>query len=312
MKPSPRRTPARAKPKSKPKPAAAARQAGKPDAAAAPTGPRPVYVLSDSTAKLGRHVLTALLTQFPRGAFRIASRAFLDDPAKLEAAFDDVRAAPGLVFHAFVSPELKRLAARLGDRARVPHRDMTGPLVDFIAAESGLAPACDRRLLHGVDDAYERRIAAIDFTLEHDDGLGLDTLRDADVVLVGVSRTGKTPTSILLALEGLKTANVALASEVDPPPQLLAMPKERVVALVVDPGRLSQIRTRRHATWGMSDTTYNREEAVEREITWSRRLFARQGWWVMDVTRQAIEETAARVVERLAARGGGGVATRDG
>src|SRR5204863_4187172 len=126
-----------------------------------------------------------------------------------------------------------------------------------------------------------------------------DTLGRADVVLAGVSRTSKTPTCIYLAQQGYKAGNVALAVEVEPPRELLAMPREKVIGLVIDPQRLSAIRTRRITDWGMSDTGYNVLEAVRREVAWSRKLFARQGWEVLDVTSQAIEETAGRIVERL-------------
>jgi regulator of PEP synthase PpsR (kinase-PPPase family) len=150
-----------------------------------------------------------------------------------------------------------------------------------------------------VDAAYTRRVKAVEFALEHDDGLGLDTLHEADVVLVGVSRTSKTPTCMYLAQQGYKAANVSLASGVEPPAQLMALPKGKVAALAIDPRQLAEIRSRRQTAWKMADTSYNLPGAVAAEVAWSRRLFARAGWAVFDVTDQAIEETAARVVDRL-------------
>jgi [pyruvate, water dikinase]-phosphate phosphotransferase / [pyruvate, water dikinase] kinase len=244
-------------------------------------------------------MLAAFLTQFPTGTFVTRVRCFLDSPRKLEAVFGEVAATPGAVMHALVDGEAKALVARRCEALGLPHCDLTGPFVRFLSETSGVAPAPDRSRLHDVDEAYQRRVKAVEFALEHDDGLGLDTLHDADVVLVGVSRTSKTPTCMYLAQQGHKAGNVSLAINVAPPAQLLALPASKVAALVIDPGQLAQIRSRRQAGWHMPDTTYNEADSVEAEVQWSRRLFARHGWATFDVTNQAIEETAARIVERL-------------
>lgn len=261
--------------------------------------PRLIYALSDSTGNLPRHMLAAFLTQFPDDTFTVRARNFLDSAAKLEAAFKEIRAEPGMVMHALVEPAMKWRAVELCVEAGVPACDMTGVFVEFIAQSSGVAPVPNLRRLHGVDAAYQRRVKAVEFALEHDDGLGLETLADADVVLVGVSRTSKTPTCMYLAQQGHKAANVSLAINLDPPAQLLALRKEKVAALVIDARQLAEIRTRRQTAWQMADTSYNLPAAVEAEVAWSRRLFARQGWAVFDVTNQAIEETAARITDRL-------------
>jgi [pyruvate, water dikinase]-phosphate phosphotransferase / [pyruvate, water dikinase] kinase len=258
-----------------------------------------LYLLSDSTGNLARHMVTAFLTQFPKDAFTVRPRTFLESADRIEAVFREITAEPGIVFHAFVAPEAKALVARRGRELGVKSCDLTGKFVEFLAEASGVAPEPSRQRLHDVDHAYHLRIRAIDFTLDHDDGLGLETLGGADIVLAGVSRTSKTPTSIYLAQQGYRVANVSLAERVEPPPQLLAMPKDRVAALVIDPVTLSEIRSRRQTAWKMADTSYNELDAVKQEVAWSRRLFARQGWAVFDVTDQAIEETAARIVERL-------------
>ena len=261
--------------------------------------PRLVYVLSDSTGNLPRHMLTAFLTQFPPSAFDLRPRSFLDSEAKVRSALEEVAAAPGVVMHALVDPATKRLVARECRRLKTPQCDLTGGFVEFLSAASGIKPFPDRARLHDVDAAYRRRVKAVEFALEHDDGLGLDTLHDADVVLVGVSRTGKTPTCMYLAQQGYKAGNVSLAIQTTPPAQLLVLPRDKVAALVIDPAQLAQIRSRRQVAWHMPDTSYNEADTVEAEVQWSRRLFARQGWATFDVTNQAIEETAGRIVERL-------------
>src|SRR5262249_54758647 len=122
---------------------------------------------------------------------------------------------------------------------------------------SGVKPSADHTQLHETGEAYHGRIRALEFTLEHDDGLGLNTISEADIVLAGVSRTSKTPTSIYLAQQGFRTANVALAMEVQPPAELLKLDAKKVVGLIIDPDHLVDIRSRRQSDWRMSSTSYN-------------------------------------------------------
>jgi regulator of PEP synthase PpsR (kinase-PPPase family) len=267
---------------------------------------RIIYVLADSTGNLPRHMLRALLTQFPADAFEVRVKPFLHDAERLRDVMDVIEAEPGIVLHALVSRAAKAAIEAFCTSSGLPCYDLTGGLVDFLAAASGLQPSEDPRALHNVDEVYRRRIEAIEFAMAHDDGLGLDTLHQADVVLAGVSRTSKTPTTIYLAQQGLKAGNVALAMPVEPPRQLLALPPKKVVGLVIDPSQLFEIRHRRRQEWHMGDSGYNDPQAIEAEIQWSRRLFARQGWAIIDVTNQAIEETAARISQRLGLKPMGG------
>ena len=256
-----------------------------------------LHVLSDSTGNLARHVLSAIFTQFPPDTFLIRPHMFLNRPEKLEQALAKLAAAPGPVVHAVVSPAHKALIADRAAAMGVPSFDLTGGLVEFLTGLTGVTPSSDVGKLHHTNHAYHQRIRAIDFTLDHDDGLGLDTVHEADIVLTGVSRTSKTPTSIMLAQQGFKVANVSLARQVEPPPQLLSLPREKVVGLLIDPRQLAEIRTRRQQAWRMDNTSYNEADSVAEEVAWSRRLFTRQGWATVDITDRAVEETAARIVE---------------
>ena len=190
----------------------------------------------------------------------------------------------------------------IGKRCKVMKllcHDLTGPTVEFLAKAAGIEPLVDTSRLHLVDAEYQRRIDAMEYTLNHDDGLGIATLAEADVVLVGVSRVSKTPTGILLAQRGLRAANVALAMEVEPPAELLAMPPKKVIGLTIEPVQLAEIRSRRQEEWGMQTTRYNERQHVAREVAWARKLFAQHRWRTLDVTDQAVEETAARIVQLL-------------
>ncbi|HEX8523505.1 MAG TPA: pyruvate, water dikinase regulatory protein [Tepidisphaeraceae bacterium] len=261
--------------------------------------PVPLYILSDSTGNLPRHMVAAFLTQFPPGTFDVRMETFLQNAARVADALEKIATEPGIVFHAVISPEQKEVIAAFCAERDIAARDITGGFVDFLAEHSGVAPSPDAKNLHSTGEAYQARIRAMEFTLEHDDGLGLGTIGEADIVLTGISRTSKTPTSIYLAQQGYRTANVALAMEVAPPAELLKLPGSKVVGLIIDPLMLVNIRTNRQTGWRMGMSSYNDPNHVMEEIDWSRRLFRKQGWPVLDVTGTAIEETAAKIVGLL-------------
>jgi [pyruvate, water dikinase]-phosphate phosphotransferase / [pyruvate, water dikinase] kinase len=261
--------------------------------------PREICVLSDSTANLARHLLAAVMTQFPAGAASVRFESFVRTAARADEVLRGLGPDVAGVCHAIVSASLKRRVEAHCAAAGVPCLDLTGGVMKFLRTVTGARPQADVRALHRLDAIYRRRIGAMEFTLCHDDGLGLDSLADADVVLVGVSRTSKTPTSILLAQQGYRTANVSLAAGIAPPTQLLAMPRRKVIGLTMRPEQLALIRARRQTAWRMAPTTYSGGDSVAGELAWCRRLFREQGWAVLDVTDQAVEETAARIVEML-------------
>lgn len=258
-----------------------------------------IYVLSDSTGNLPRHLLMALLTQFPAGSASVRYETFVRSEARLQEVLANIADRRAIICHAIISPELKRKIAAHCRKKRWPCYDLTGGLVRFLHRATGVEPCSDVTALHPIDEAYRQRIGAMEFTLNHDDGLGTETLAEADIVLAGVSRTGKTPTSILLAQQGYRTANVSLAMGVEVPASLLKMPGNKVIGLSISPSQLALIRARRQAAWQMSQTNYDQPESVADEIAWSRKLFQRQGWATLDVTDQAVEETAARIIELI-------------
>lgn len=259
----------------------------------------PLYVLSDSTGNLAKHMVTSFLTQFPDGAFDLKLRPFIGEQKRLDKSLAEISTHPGIVFHAVVSPSLKSDISLRCQDLQNPCCDLTGPTVDFLAHASRIKPLSDQQRLHQVDHVYCDRINAMAFTLEHDDGLGLPTLGQSDVVIIGVSRTGKTPTSIYLAMQGYRTANVSLATGIEVPAQLFELPRGKAIGFIIDPHQLAEIRTRRQSAWRMTPTDYNDPNKVEEEIQWCRRVFAKLHCPVLDVTDQAIEETAARALDIL-------------
>lgn len=242
-------------------------------------------------------MLTAFATQFPAGALSVHFETFLRDESQLSRTLEKAAAENAVVCHAMVSPRFKKQISDFCSEHELPCCDLTGGIVDFLSRHTGVAACTDVGSLHCLDESYKQRIAALEFALGHDDGLGAETLIDADIVLVGVSRTSKTPTSIFLAHQGYRVANVSLALQIEPPAQLLAMPSGKVVALTIRPEQLVLIRARREAAWQMKDSAYRDPEYVIQEVDSARRLFAKHRWPVLDVTDHAIEETAARIVE---------------
>ncbi|MCC6422045.1 MAG: kinase/pyrophosphorylase [Phycisphaerales bacterium] len=259
---------------------------------------RPIYILSDSTGNLARHMLTAILTQFPESSFTLRTWTFLRTKEQIHQALKSAVDDKAIIFHAMVSDEDKQHIANHCRQLGLSQCDLTGGFVEFLSSHSGVMPTANLGRLHFTSHEYHHRIRSLEFTLDHDDGLGLETIHKADLVLTGVSRTSKTPTSIYLAQQGYRVANVALAMGIDPPAQLLAL-KEKVVGLVIDPMQLSEIRTNRQTGWRMGNTSYNDPQSVSREVAWSKKLFVSRGWPILDVTDQAIEETAARIVNLL-------------
>ncbi len=258
-----------------------------------------LHVISDSTGNLSKHMVTAFLTQFAAGTFEIRPWNFVTSDDRIDRTLNMIASIGGAVMHAVVSTKHKQQIESFCHKHHIACCDMTGAFVDFLALASGVEPRQDVGALHEVSDEYHRRIEAIEFTMQHDDGLGVSRLQEADVILVGVSRTSKTPTCIYLAQQGYKAANVAIAIEAPVPAELLAMKHRKVVGLLIDPIRLIEVRQTRQRDWHMVGTSYTDYEHVDREVTWSRQLFNRQGWPTLDVTKTAVEETAAKVIHLL-------------
>ena len=223
----------------------------------------------------------------------------------LERIVPELKANPGLVLFTLVNPEtrahLEKVCATFGFPA-VPILDrVTAALEKALGQEAHGRPGRQ----HKMDQAYFERVEAIQFTIAHDDGIGWENWEQADIVLAGVSRSSKTPTSIYLANRGYKVANIPLVVESPPPPKLFELQHPMVVGLTTAPERLVQIRRNRLLTLNeQSHTSYVDNDQVKDEVAFARRMFADNGWPVIDVTRRSIEETAAAVIKLYSERDG--------
>jgi len=270
-----------------------------------------LHLVSDSTGETLETIAKAALARFDNADVVRHFWPMVRSLQHLERIVEDIARNPGLVLFTLVDGEIRQ---HLEDRCRALSLPAVAVLDQAIDALAGMLgqPARGRPgRQHLMDDAYFNRVEAIQYTIAHDDGVAWEDWEEADIVLAGVSRTSKTPTSIYLANRGYKVANIPVVIESPPPPALFGLRRPLVVGLVTAPERLVQVRRNRLLLLNQSpDTSYVDEERVKREIQFARRIFADNGWAVIDVTRRSIEETAAAVInlynERAAAQAGGG------
>ena len=259
-----------------------------------------LHLVSDATGETNHQVARACLVQF--GDIRTNEHVWtlVRTPAHIEKILASATENPGPVLFTLVDPELRRILQDGCQRINVPCVSILDAVVDTLSAYLGTAIARPRPGgQHELDAAYFDRIEAMNFTIAHDDGQMAQTLHEADIVLLGVSRTSKTPTSLYLANRGYKTANIPIVPSVDLPAELFQLTDPFVIGLTNDPNRLIQIRQNRILILNQRDNTdYVDLEQVRQEVHNARRLFAKQGWPVIDVTRRSIEETAAAVLQR--------------
>jgi regulator of PEP synthase PpsR (kinase-PPPase family) len=259
-----------------------------------------VHLVSDSTGETLNAMAKAVCARFDHVLPIEHVYALVRSKRQLDRVLREIESAPGMVLHTIVDRDL-RTALESGCRElEMPCVAALDPLVASLARYLGAAISTRVGAQHALDTDYFNRIDALDFAIAHDDGQGFDALEAADVILVGVSRTSKTPTTIYLAHRGVRAANVPLVPGSEPPAQLFEVRRPLVVGLTVSPDRLIQIR--RNRLIGLRedrDTEYVELESVREETVRARRLFEKQGWPVIDVTRRSIEETAAAVINLL-------------
>lgn len=256
-----------------------------------------LHLLSDSTGETLENIAKAALAQYDDVETIRHFWPMVRSEAHLERILQEIAHNPGLVLFTLVSGEMRRaLETRcraLGLPAVAPLDPVNDALSNLLGQQAKARPGRQ----HVLDAAYFARVDAIQFTIAHDDGIGWENWEEADIVLAGVSRTSKTPTSIYLANRGYKTANIPIVPESPPPAKLFELEHPIVVGLTTSADRLIQVRRNRLLSLNQSpETSYVDQEAVTREVAFARRMFADNGWPVIDVTRRSIEETAAAIV----------------
>ncbi len=262
-----------------------------------------LHLVSDSTGETLESVAKAGLARFEGVEAIKHFWPMVRSEGHLDRVFEEIGKRPGLVIYTLVSgPVRARLETRCAAMG-LPMVSALDPTIDALSELLGQSATTRPGRQHIMDAAYFRRVDAINYTMVHDDGQQSDNWEEADIVLAGVSRSSKTPTSIYLANRGYKTANMPVVPQSPPPASLFTLTRPLVVGLTTSPERLVQIRRNRLLTMGQTtDTDYVELDRVAAEVAFARRLFADHDIPVIDVTRRSIEESAAAIINLYQAR----------
>jgi regulator of PEP synthase PpsR (kinase-PPPase family) len=262
-----------------------------------------IHLVSDATGETLNAIVNAALAQFEGVDVQVHSYALVRSEHQLNRAIDHIAISPGLVFFTLVNLRLREmLLARCGTLNIACVDVMERPVME-LSKFLGIAETHRPGGQHEVDQRYLARIEALNFTIQHDDGQSLDSIHEAEVILVGASRTSKTPTCVYLAIRGIRAANIPLVPGMALPAPLTQARGPMVVGLWVSPDRLVQVRRNRLTSMGEErDTNYIDLDTVRAEIAATRKLFDQNDWPQIDVSRRSIEETAAAVMNLLSER----------
>lgn len=256
-----------------------------------------IYAVSDATGTTAERVVRAALVQFDDHRIEITRCGNIRNTDQIREIVSQARETGGFVVHTFVYENLRHVMLTEGRAQNVTTIDLMGPLLARLTELLATPPRSEPGLFEPFDTAYLQRIEAINFSVRHYDGRSIDDLDQAEIVLVGVSRTSKTPLSIFLANRGWKVANVPIALGIEPPPQLFELPRRRVCGLVIKPERLTELRKARIQRLGTPISGYADLEHIRNEVTYAYHIFERRrDWPLVDVTAKPIEEAASEVV----------------
>jgi regulator of PEP synthase PpsR (kinase-PPPase family) len=263
-----------------------------------------LHVVSDATGETAARLVLALEAQFPEQEFEEIRHPRVETVDDLRLAVARMKGRPAVVVYTLVDPEMRDEMRRLCRSAKLHYCDLLGHPIDAVARVSGLPAKMKPGSRPPLNEQYFKRVSAMEFAVKFDDGIG-EGLHGADIVLVGVSRTSKTPLSIYLGYLGYKAANVPIVRGIEPPADLYRVDAAKVVGLTIDATRLMEIRSRRvqHAR---GSRRYSELEGIFEELDFARSVHRRLGCPVLDITDASVEETAHRalrlVEERTAER----------
>ena len=262
-----------------------------------------IHLVSDSTGETLSTIAKAVLVQYKNLDFQQHMHSLVRNKRQIESVYEEIKERPGVVLCTLYDFELKKTLQTLCDELSIPLIDPLDSIHQSLTSVYGIKGSPIIGGQHQLNTEYFERIDAMNYTLAHDDGVISGDLNAADVILVGVSRTSKTPTSIYLANRGIKTANIPFVNNIPLPHELTVVKHPLIVGLVATPERIIQIRKNRlMALNAKDDSSYVDKRLVSEEIVKAKKLFESSNWPVIDVTRKSIEETAAEVMLLLRGR----------
>ena len=257
-----------------------------------------IYAISDSIGETAESVVKATVSQFIEEKFDITRVPYVRDKAQIDKVLEEAAQHKAVVCYTIVSPELREHIADKALSLDVQVVDVLGPMIKSIEKATGMVPRNQAGLIHSLDHEYFKRVEAVEFAVKYDDGKNPMGLLKADVVIIGVSRTSKTPLSMYLAHKRIKVANVPLVPELAPPEELFKVPAHKVVGLLIDPYKLNEIRSTRLKTMGLSDdAVYADVKRIAEELEYAKGIMRRIHCPIINVSNRAIEETAGMILD---------------
>jgi regulator of PEP synthase PpsR (kinase-PPPase family) len=269
------------------------------------SGGHRIVLVSDGTGETAAQMTKAALVQFSEAEHAYFTRyKNVRNEAQIEAICEDAAVNRDLVVYTIVSPQLRAFLQTKAREKSINCVDLLGPLLIGLGSYFGYEPRAIAGLLHDINESYFRRIEAVEYTVQHDDGKDFTGLDKADLVILGISRTSKTPLSMYLSHQGWKVANIPLILGFEPPKELLAIDQRRIIGLTIDPEKLSEIRRNRLERLGQNQGgDYADQEMVTQELDYANELFKKNRRWpVFNVTGKALEETASEIIRLMASR----------
>lgn len=256
-----------------------------------------LHLVSDSTGETVGSVARAVIAQFDGVEAEEFNWTLVRTKTQMDRVITAIDESPGMVLYTLVDKDLAEHLKKACQKHGQPCIGVLNPVLNELSAYLGEETHAAPGKQHQMDQDYFDRVDAINYTLSHDDSQGHWELDDADIILVGPSRTSKSPTCVYLAYKGYKAANVPFVLGVDLPPSLFTVTEPFIVGLTISPDRLQQIRKERLNSLKQEDTNYVDVEMIHKEIDESRKLFRKYNWPVIDVTRKSVEETAATILQ---------------
>ncbi len=258
---------------------------------------RPIFVISDSTGETAEKLLQAVLSQFSVNKPKVIRKIYIRTEEQIADIVKEAREKEGIVLFTFVSEMLRNVMREEALKTGLLAVDILGPLLTAMSYFLGIIPQSTPGLLHRVDTDYFSRIEAVQYTVKHDDGQETLTIDQADIVLVGPSRTAKTPLSIYLAQFGYKVANIPIVLNIPLPKDIHKVAQNKVVGLVIDPYRLREIREARMLKMHYTVPGYAEIPQITQELAYCRELYRQNPkWGIVDVTGRAVEEVTTDVI----------------
>lgn len=255
-----------------------------------------LHMISDATGETLLAAGRAVSAQYPSHRAIEHVYPLIRSESQLRGVIDQIDAEPGIVLYTVVDETIAAEIDKACQKIGVPCASVLEPVISTFQSYLGRVKMRRASAQHVLNADYFRRIDALNFTMEHDDGLMPETIDEADIILVGISRTSKTPTSIYLANRGIKTANIPLVPGIELPPPLLQTRNPLIVGLIASVDRVATVRSARDLDGGMNTQSYIDRSEIAEELNYARRICSKYNWPLIDVTRRSIEETAAAIL----------------